>query len=1283
MIAIEYGQREIAHDLACIMPPNTLAATDCDNNRNVHHYMAAFGRPWDDVWRKISRESPMNLHQKDVIQMTPLDLVIRNREQSRGNRSLFESVIKKGDMTDEVNNYAKKGDLENLKKLYRSGCPMETQSKTGKTSVMLAIFYNKESTALFLTKVTSVYYLGLKDDNKWNALHYIAFYGRLWIEIWQMFCQKHPVLPYEENDVKFTPMELVAKNINKSSEHKRLYEYVKNKELPAFVKDLDEADISDYVCGLAEHAELTRNIKIMFIGHHMVGKTCLVKQLFGENIDLHNHHSTNVAELHLRRLLLDMLTLERISGTAAKDIVLERLRMIISKIEDGNGKIEQEPKFANESDETEVTTLPAHSDGNLQSINVEEFNQDAESESTGDIFEKFAQGTESQNTDADDSHATLFLEHEVEIPQATTEVQPEILTPKQKEVMNLVLHQEANDQYKSKAFVTMYDFGGEDIFYNTHHSLMTSDSIFLLVFNAAMCLNEKEEGLGSIVKWLQSVATYAVDVEDSRKGIPPVLLIGSHMDLVDGPEKQKREKLEIILDKLKSVPGLKEVIERHIKGLFPISHLNDSSRNKDVFLKMWKTIADIAPLQSQWKKRIPGKWIALEFELLQKKELGVKVMTIEELMELNKELALPLDGVGSLKLFLRYLHLTGFMLCFDLESENPIIVLDPQWVIDAFKCLITAIKFVCGLTYEERTLWKQFEETGRLPVEVLKMLWGKHPESKFLDQMHVLVAVMERLGLLVKPLPNEKDEKVNYYVVPSMLKTAGDTETEMMTQILFESTTAKSCTLCVQFQKRFIPRAIWDKFIAACIHRFQPFEVPGKPRFSHCHRGFVALAIDPFWNILIHCSGNVMKLTLFKMKDDSPVVPGTGHAIRVVLAEVLQQILTMNQQGHLEFDYYLHCHPIVRPRDEAVEAKLLLQTSPLTCVQIDAGVQKTEPIHRQHYDVWFQSLEENPAQHIPGVDLLRRPTYRELGRIAKFIYEAHHMFFIELGLRDAEISQIRQTCGHLSFRTQVTEIFLSWRNTRPDASYSRLSWLSWLHLRRLLLDMLTLERISGTAAKDIVLERLRMIISKIEDGNGKIEQEPKFANESDETEVTTLPAHSDGNLQSINVEEFNQDAESESTGDIFEKFAQGTESQNTDADDSHATLFLEHEVEIPQATTEVQPEILTPKQKEVMNLVLHQEANDQYKSKAFVTMYDFGGEDIFYNTHHSLMTSDSIFLLVFNAAMCLNEKEEGLGSIVKWLQSVATYAVDVEDSRKGIPPVLLIGSHMDLVDGPE
>ncbi|XP_033763876.1 uncharacterized protein LOC117345046 isoform X2 [Pecten maximus] len=1016
--AVNHDQEDVAMYLANIVPATTLTEKDSDQN-NVLHCMALRGRPWNDVWRTISRKCPTHLYKKNVNDMTPLDLLIRNRDKSREHKRLFDCIIMKGDMTDQVNDYARDGDLDNLKKLFIKGHPLETRSRFGQTSLMFAILHDKESVALYLTEITSVYQSCQSDDLENNASHYLATFGRPWKEVWQMLSKKCPGILDQKDEDGMTPINLVIKNRDKSSEHRRLYELVIKNELPSFFNELESEVVVRYVRGLYEHAEETRNIKILFVGQKMVGKTCLVKQLFGEYIDRHNHHSTNVAELHIRRLLLDLQTSQRISGTSAKDILLERLRMVVNKIKEHNRP--------NDRVETK-----------LKSYNAEKYTKSTDN---GNADPGEAPDAPDKH-DPPNAHDTLSWGNDKERPQAESELPTVNITSKQKEVIDLVLRKKASSLYKSKAFVTMYDFGGEEVFYNTHHSLMTSDSIYLLVFNAAMCLNDKEkkEGLESIVKWLQSIATYAVDIEESRKGTPPVLLIGSHMDLVGGSEAMKKEALANILGELRSVPGIPEIMETHIKGIFPIPHLNDSSTCKDVFLKIWRKIAEIAPLQSQWRKRIPGKWIALEFELLQKKDSRVKVITIEELAELNREMTLPLDGMASLKLFLRYLHLTGFMLCFDLESDNPIIVLEPQWVIDAFKCLITAIKFVSGLTCSERKLWEEFEETGRLPKEVLKILWGKHPEHKFLDHFHVLVAAMERLGLLVKPLPKDKDEQVNNYVVPSMLKTAGDAEIEIAEQILFKSTTVKSCTLCVQFKKRFIPQAIWDKFIAACIQRFQPFVIPDKPCFRYCHRGFVALAIDRLWNIMIHCSGNVMKLTLFKINGDSAVAPGRGNAIRLVLVDVLQQILIMNQQGHLKFDYYLHSHPIVRPSDEAVEADRLLQTSPLDCLQTDhgVGVQKTEPIHRQHYDVWFDVFTENHGQEVSGVDLQRRPTYREMGRIAKFIYEAHHMFFIELGLRDAEISQIRQTCGHLSFRSQVTKIFLSWSNPRLDVSLQQI-----------------------------------------------------------------------------------------------------------------------------------------------------------------------------------------------------------------------------------------------------
>lgn len=99
---------------------------------------------------------------------------------------------------------------------------------------------------------------------------------------------------------------------------------------------------------------------------------------------------------------------------------------------------------------------------------------------------------------------------------------------------------------------------------------------------------------------------------------------------------------------------MKRIWDNHVKGAYFIGHLNDHKRNVFFYPSIWEKIVEIAPLQSQWRKRIPGKWLPLEHELLQHKERGERIMTIEELQNINSSLAVPLDGIGDIKLFLRY-----------------------------------------------------------------------------------------------------------------------------------------------------------------------------------------------------------------------------------------------------------------------------------------------------------------------------------------------------------------------------------------------------------------------------------------------------------------------------------------------------------------------------------------------------------------------------------------------------------------------------------------------------
>ncbi|XP_033763479.1 serine/threonine-protein phosphatase 6 regulatory ankyrin repeat subunit B-like [Pecten maximus] len=339
MESIMYGHRNVAGFLIDKVSPASTEIQNTRNNWNALHLMAKYGRPWRGIWNRIVENAPQCLVQKDTEGRTPTDLLQLLSSKSEGHASL-KSILDEDYITSRAKDLVINGDLEEVKQLYSDGYPLKTQNLVGQTSLMLAIKHRREDIAKFLAKIIPESDVSIEDNRSRNALHYLAMLERPWKEVWQILSQKCPQLLYKNDEAKMSPMELVIMMQHKSSEHKSLYEYVMKNDLPRFVRELDEEAIRSYLGGLEEHAEETRNIKMMFIGHAMVGKTCLVKQLFGEHIDLQSHHSTNVAELHLRRLLLDMLTLERITGTSAKDIVLERLRMVSSKIKEDNRRIE-------------------------------------------------------------------------------------------------------------------------------------------------------------------------------------------------------------------------------------------------------------------------------------------------------------------------------------------------------------------------------------------------------------------------------------------------------------------------------------------------------------------------------------------------------------------------------------------------------------------------------------------------------------------------------------------------------------------------------------------------------------------------------------------------------------------------------------------------------------------------------------------------------------------------------------------------------------------------------
>ncbi|XP_033095525.1 uncharacterized protein LOC117100086 [Anneissia japonica] len=82
--------------------------------------------------------------------------------------------------------------------------------------------------------------------------------------------------------------------------------------------------------------------------------------------------------------------------------------------------------------------------------------------------------------------------------------------------------------------------------------------------------------------------------------------------------------------------------------------------------------------------------------------------------------------------------------------------------------------------------------------------------------------------------------------------------------------------------------------------------------------------------------------------------------------------------------------------------------------------------------------------------------------------------------------------------------------------------------------------------------------------------------------------------------------------------------------------------------------------------------NESYLD-ARLSLWDFAGQDMYYNTHHLFMSKQGVYLIVFNAVEAVMNPEKQIKRLKFWLQSVAMHA-EVENAV-----VFLVGTRRDSV----
>ena len=376
-------------------------------------------------------------------------------------------------------------------------------------------------------------------------------------------------------------------------------------------------------------------------------------------------------------------------------------------------------------------------------------------------------------------------------------------------------------------YSVLWDFGGQSVYYVTHQLFLTSRAIYLLVYDLSRNPYDKanplvRQGMFKKVQdnlslktnldyldfWMTSVASLTSQSRQQAARsnsvvmsaeLPPVFLVCTHSDEPYGGADPCTVANEIF-HFLQNKPYSAHLFEH----VFIVDNTKSGGTSEcPEVSRLRQNVLAVAKDLPQMKEAIPIKWLQFEKALHIMKEEGHEWITFERAEQIASKVC-KIDDDQEIVTLLNFLHDQRILIHFDDTPElNKLVVLNPQWLIDVFKKVITVKPY----DHEERefkALWKKLEETGILEETLLEHVWGALLEQE--ETCDSLIAIMEKFSLMCL-WPSSQASCGKQYLVPSMLMSYPP----QCIMKLLES--AEIPSLFLKFASRQIPPSLFPRLV--------------------------------------------------------------------------------------------------------------------------------------------------------------------------------------------------------------------------------------------------------------------------------------------------------------------------------------------------------------------------------------------------------------------------------------------------------------------------------------
>ncbi|CAC5383860.1 unnamed protein product [Mytilus coruscus] len=179
-------------------------------------------------------------------------------------------------------------------------------------------------------------------------------------------------------------------------------------------------------------------------------------------------------------------------------------------------------------------------------------------------------------------------------------------------------------------------------------------------------------------------------------------------------------------------------------------------------------------------------------------------------------------------LFLRVQHEMGNIIFF--EDIQDLIILNPQWLVDAFRCLASNKYDVKPQQLKD---WTQFVQYGQLSNKLITELFKSKCGGQFLEQRGDLLKVMEKFDILVK------NEDTGLFIMPSKMPFSSF---ENICYKLGVLNCKRTSWLCLKFE--FLPPAFFNHLSVWFIKKYKPSKVQNEGQINAFYRGICIFDVN-------------------------------------------------------------------------------------------------------------------------------------------------------------------------------------------------------------------------------------------------------------------------------------------------------------------------------------------------------------------------------------------------------------------------------------------------------